>query len=108
MDSYLRGEKAFLKAYGRYDVVLERGEGVYLYDTNKKQYLDFYSGIGVNSFGHGYKPYINALQKQIETLMHVSTFIHLFQLKLLKLLKKQHNWMESFSVILVLKQQKEL
>lgn len=49
MDSYLRGEKAFLKAYGRYDVVLERGEGVYLYDTNKKQYLDFYSGIGVNS-----------------------------------------------------------
>ena len=97
MDSYLRGEKAFLKAYGRYDVVLERGEGVYLYDTNKKQYLDFYSGIGVNSFGHGYKPY-----------MYLITFIHLFQLKLLKLLKKQHNWMESFSVILVLKQQKEL
>ncbi len=76
MDSYLRGEKAFLKAYGRYDVVLERGEGVYLYDTNKKQYLDFYSGIGVNSFGHGYKPYINALQKQIETLMHVSNYFY--------------------------------
>ena len=56
MDLYTRGENAFLKAYGRYDVILEKGEGVYLYDTNGKKYLDFYSGIGVNSFGHNYRP----------------------------------------------------
>jgi acetylornithine/N-succinyldiaminopimelate aminotransferase len=76
MDLYTRGENAFLKAYGRYDILLEKGEGVYLYDTNGKKYLDFYSGIGVNSLGHGYPPYVKALQKQIETLMHVSNYFY--------------------------------
>lgn len=76
MDYYTRGEEAFLRAYGRYDIVLENGKGVYLYDTNGKAYLDFYSGIGVNSFGHGYQPYVEALQKQIETLTHVSNYFY--------------------------------
>ena len=40
-DWYTRGEEAFLKAYGRYDIVLEKGEGVYLYDTKGRRYLDF-------------------------------------------------------------------
>lgn len=79
MDLYTRGENAFLKAYGRYDVILEKGEGVYLYDTNGKKYLDFYSGIGVNSFGHNYRPYVEALQKQIETLTHVSNYFYTLQ-----------------------------
>ncbi len=76
MDAYQRGEKAFLRAYGRYDIVLEKGEGVYLYDTNRKKYLDFYSGIGVNSFGHCYGPYVEALEKQLETLIHVSNYFY--------------------------------
>ena len=76
MDFYSRGEQAFLKAYGRYDIVLEKGDGAYLYDTNHKQYLDFYSGIGVNSFGHGYQPYVQALTKQLETLVHVSNYFY--------------------------------
>lgn len=76
MDEYIRGEKAFLKAYGRYDTILEKGKGVYLYDTTGKKYLDFYSGIGVNSFGYGYQPYVKALQKQLETLTHVSNYFY--------------------------------
>ncbi|MFR7591043.1 MAG: aspartate aminotransferase family protein [Longibaculum sp.] len=76
MDLYSRGEEAFLKAYGRYDILLEKGEGVYLYDTTGKKYLDFYSGIGVNSFGHGYPPYVKAMKKQMETLMHVSNYFY--------------------------------
>ncbi len=76
MDLYSRGEEAFLKAYGRYDILLEKGEGVYLYDTIGKKYLDFYSGIGVNSFGHGYPPYVKAMHKQMETLMHVSNYFY--------------------------------
>lgn len=77
MDNYyLRGEDAFLHAYGRYDVILEKGEGCYLYDTNGKKYLDFYSGIGVNSFGHCYPPYVEALKKQLETLTHVSNYFY--------------------------------
>lgn len=76
MDLYTRGEEAFLKAYGRYDIVLDKGEGVYLYDTNGKKYLDFYSGIGVNSFGYGYPAYIEALQKQLTKLTHVSNYFY--------------------------------
>lgn len=76
MDNYTRGEQAFLKAYGRYDILLEKGEGVYLYDTTGKKYLDFYSGIGVNSFGYNYEPYTKILQKQLETLMHVSNYFY--------------------------------
>ncbi len=76
MNEYQRGEEAFLKAYGRYDTVIEKGEGVYLYDTNGHQYLDFYSGIGVNSFGYGYKPYVENLKKQLETLTHVSNYFY--------------------------------
>ncbi len=76
MDLYTRGEQAFLRAYGRYDILLEKGEGVHLYDTEGKEYLDFYSGIGVNSLGYGYQPYVEALQKQIATLMHVSNYFY--------------------------------
>ena len=75
-DWYTRGENAFLKAYGRYDVVLEKGEGVYLYDTNGHRYLDFYSGIGVNSLGYHYPAYVEAMQKQIATLTHVSNYFY--------------------------------
>lgn len=76
MDLFTRGEKAFLSAYGRYDIILEKGEGVYLYDTNQNKYLDFFAGIGVSSLGYGYQPYVQALQKQIETLMHVSNYFY--------------------------------
>ena len=76
MDYYTRGEDAFLKAYGRYDIVLEKGEGVYLYDTKGNQYLDFYAGIGVNSFGHGYPAYVESLKKQVETLTHISNYFY--------------------------------
>lgn len=75
-DWYTRGENAFLKAYGRYDVVLEKGEGVYLYDTNGRRYLDFYSGIGVNSLGYHYPAYVEAMQKQMATLTHVSNYFY--------------------------------
>lgn len=75
-DWYIRGENAFLKAYGRYDIVLEKGDGVYLYDTQGRRYLDFYSGIGVNSLGYRYPAYVKALQEQIDTLMHVSNYFY--------------------------------
>ena len=42
-----QAEKDLLHTYNRYQVVLDHGEGVYLYDTEGKKYLDFMSGIGV-------------------------------------------------------------
>lgn len=76
MNYYQNGEEVFLRAYGRYEEVLEKGEGVYLFDTDGKRYLDFYSGIGVNSFGHHYPRYVEALKKQLDTLTHVSNYFY--------------------------------
>lgn len=70
------GEAVFLKAYGRYEEVLVKGEGVYLFDSEGNKYLDFYSGIGVNSFGHNYPRYTESLKKQLETLVHVSNYFY--------------------------------
>ena len=47
-----------------------------MYDVNNKEYLDFYSGIGVNSFGTAYLEYVEALQNQLHRLMHVSNYFN--------------------------------
>ena len=76
MGYYEEGEQYFLHAYGRYDTVLDHGEGVYLYDTEGNKYLDFYSGIGLNSLGYGYPAYVEAVEKQLKTLTHVSNYFY--------------------------------
>ncbi|MFQ6794652.1 MAG: aspartate aminotransferase family protein [Thomasclavelia sp.] len=76
MTYYDRAKQAFMNAYGRFDVTFDHGKGVYLYDTNGKKYLDFYSGIGVNSFGYDYPPYCKALTDQIHRVMHVSNYFN--------------------------------
>lgn len=73
---YNQGEKVFLKAYGRYDTLICRGNGVYVYDTNDKQYLDFFAGIGVNSLGYTHPKYIKALTEQLSTITHISNYFY--------------------------------
>ncbi len=73
---YQDGENVFLKAYGRYEQLIEKGEGVYVYDTEGKKYLDFYSGIGVLSLGHSHPKYIQALEEQLHQLTHVSNYFY--------------------------------
>ncbi len=69
-------EQALLHTYNRYPVVLERGEGVYLYDTTGKKYLEFGAGFAVNAVGYGGKRYAEALKNQIDTLMHTSNYFY--------------------------------
>lgn len=76
MSYYDRANNAFMKAYGRFDVTFDYGKGVYLYDNNGKKYLDFYSGIGVNSFGYDYRPYTDEMCNQIHRLMHISNYFN--------------------------------
>ena len=52
-----QAEKAVLHTYNRYPVVLDHGEGVYLYDTDGKKYLDFAAGIAVQALGYHYPGY---------------------------------------------------
>lgn len=65
-------EENLLHVYNRFPVVLDHGEGVYLYDTNGKQYLDFESGIAVCGLGYQNQELNDALKEQIDKLCHTS------------------------------------
>lgn len=69
-------EKNLLHTYNRFSLVLDHGEGVYLYDTDGKKYLDFTAGIAVCSLGYGNGAYADALKKQIDKLMHTSNLYY--------------------------------
>ena len=77
MQSYIdEAEKALLHTYNRYQVVFDRGEGVYLYDTDGKKYLDFVAGIAVFALGYHNEAYNNALKGQIDKIIHTSNYYY--------------------------------
>ena len=69
-------EQAILHTYNRYQIVLDKGEGVHLYDVNGKEYLDFAAGIAVQSLGYNNKEYTQALKDQIDKLTHISNLYY--------------------------------
>ena len=69
-------EAALLHTYNRYQIVLDRGEGVSLYDIEGKKYLDFCSGIGVFALGYGNQEYNQALKDQIDKVIHTSNYYY--------------------------------
>lgn len=71
-----QGEQYILKTYNRFPVVLEKGEGVYLYDADQKKYLDFGAGIAVFALGYGNEAYNQALKDQIDKLIHTSNLYY--------------------------------
>ncbi|HIC67904.1 MAG TPA: acetylornithine/succinylornithine family transaminase [Candidatus Latescibacteria bacterium] len=75
--SILKQESEYiLQTYGRPDFVLERGNGVYLFDLDGNRYLDFVSGLAVNAFGYGDYDILKAMEKQAAQLMHCSNLYH--------------------------------
>lgn len=77
MKEYIEeAEKALLHTYNRYQIVLDKGEGVYLYDLEGKKYLDFVAGIAVFALGYGNKAYNDALKAQIDKLIHTSNYYY--------------------------------
>lgn len=69
-------EQELLHTYNRFSLVLDHGEGVYLYDTDGKQYLDFAAGIAVCALGYGNKDYNDALKAQVDKLLHTSNLYY--------------------------------
>lgn len=69
-------EVSILHTYNRFPVVFEKGEGVHLYDTQGKEYLDFAAGIAVNALGYHYPGYDEALKDQISKLTHISNLYY--------------------------------
>lgn len=77
MKEYIdEAEKALLHTYNRFQIVLEKGDGVHLYDLDGKEYLDFVSGIAVFALGYGNKKYNDALKDQIDKLIHTSNYYY--------------------------------
>ncbi|MBQ8184437.1 MAG: aspartate aminotransferase family protein [Lachnospiraceae bacterium] len=69
-------EQVVLHTYNRYPLVLDKGQGVYLYDVDGKEYLDFAAGIAVQSLGYHYPGYDEALKAQIDKLTHISNLYY--------------------------------
>ena len=77
MKDYIEeAEAALLHTYNRYQIVLDRGEGVNLFDVEGKKYLDFCSGIGVFALGYGNEEYNQALKNQIDKVIHTSNYYY--------------------------------
>lgn len=71
-----RAEAGFYKTYNRYPVVFDHGNGVYLYDTEGNEYLDFGAGIAVMGLGYNDAEYNEAVKSQIDQLTHISNLFY--------------------------------
>ena len=71
-----RAEHALYKIYNRFPVVFDRGEGVYLYDTDGTEYLDFGAGIAVMALGYGCREFQEAVKDQVDRLCHTSNLFY--------------------------------
>jgi len=69
-------DKYIMNTYGRYDLTIVRGDGCILYDEKGKEYIDFASGIAVNSLGYNNHAINSALFGQIKKLIHVSNYFY--------------------------------
>lgn len=77
MQQYIdMAEDNLIHLYNRYQIVFDRGDGVYLYDINDKKYLDFTSGIAVFALGYNNKEYNDVLKGQIDKLIHTSNYFY--------------------------------
>ena len=71
-----RAEAVLLHTYNRYQIVLDHGEGMYLYDVDGNKYLDFYAGIAVHALGHNYPGLNDAIKSQLDKLVHTSNYYY--------------------------------
>lgn len=77
MENYINeAEQYLLHTYNRYHVVFDHGDGVKLYDTDGKEYLDFVSGIGVFALGYNNKKFNDVLKGQIDKILHTSNYYY--------------------------------
>ncbi|HMM95899.1 acetylornithine transaminase [Phycicoccus sp.] len=74
-DEYLgRYESALVQVFGRPQLVLEHGDGAWVWDVDGRRYLDLVGGLAVNALGHNHPALVAAVSKQAGQLVHVSNF----------------------------------
>ena len=73
------GKQHLIQSYAP-NLVINRGEGCYLYASDGRRYTDFMSGIGVNALGHSHPKILEALKEQCSALVHCSNlYAHQYQ-----------------------------
>lgn len=72
LDILARDSEWLLPVYARFPVVMERGDGVYLFDTSGNRYLDMMAGLGVNALGHAHPRMVEATAEQAGKMVHLS------------------------------------
>lgn len=73
---FAKDKSDYLPVFARYNIVLDHGDGPYVYDTKGKKYIDFLAGIAVNVVGHNYKPLVDAVSKQAIKMIHCSNLYY--------------------------------
>lgn len=73
---FAKDKSDYLPVFARYNIVLDHGDGPYVYDTKGKKYIDFLAGIAVNVVGHNYKPLVDAVSKQAGKMIHCSNLYY--------------------------------
>ncbi|WP_231686855.1 aspartate aminotransferase family protein [Bacillus sp. JCM 19034] len=71
-----RDQQAILSTYGRLPIVVNRGEGNYLFDEEDRKYLDLFTGLAVNILGHSHPTVLAALQEQAQRYLHISNYFY--------------------------------
>ena len=91
-------EKEYLlQNYGRYPLVLRKGKGCYVFDTDGRRYLDLISGIGVNALGHAHPRIVKVIRDQAGVLIHTSNlYYNEFQGRLAKKLAEVSGLQRTF------------
>src|ERR1700675_1230078 len=73
-------KKYMMQTYARLPLVIERGKGCWVWDTNGKKYLDFVAGLGVNALGYSHPRIVKGMREQAGKVVHVSNlYYHLYQ-----------------------------
>lgn len=73
---YESDKRDYLPVFARYQIVLDHGEGVYIYDTHGKKYIDFLGGIAVNVLGHNHPALVKAVAEQAGKMIHCSNLYY--------------------------------
>ena len=73
---FAKDKSDYLPVFARYNIVLDHGDGPYVYDTKGKKYIDFLAGMAVNVVGHNYKPLVDAVSQQASKMIHCSNLYY--------------------------------
>ncbi len=73
---YAKDARDYLPVFARYQIVLDHGDGVYVYDTQGKKYIDYLGGIAVNVLGHNFPKLAKAIADQAAKMIHCSNLYY--------------------------------